>query len=51
MVIEHRGRTQDAAHLVIGPGFEIAYCQHFEERIGADQLFASGPTRHVSGGQ
>ena len=36
---------------MIGPGFEIAYCQHFEERIGTDQLFASGPTRHVSRGQ
>ena len=34
----------------MGPGFEIAYGQHFEERIGADQLFASGPTRHVRGG-
>jgi hypothetical protein len=40
----------DAAHLAVGPFFEVTDRQGFQERVGADQLLARGATGGVGRG-
>src|SRR3954447_15856018 len=37
-------------HLAIRPSLDIAHRHLLKERIGVDQFFACGPTRHISAG-